>query len=397
MTGSLVARTRVVDDGGDLIGRLGPDGFAWIRDGIGFVTGGVTARVDPDHIEDALAQITVRDEVSDRGTGAIAVGHLPFDAATPASMIIPAWVEGRRADGSAWRTEIGTDATTRATTPVAVGTSSLGTGALGHLVIRELMDRARWDQAVAAALAAIEDGTLVKVVLARAIRVEADQPIEPAWVLRRLATREPDRFLYAHDGFVGASPELLIRRTGNAVTARPLAGTEPVAPDRAPAERLTQSTKQQHEHRVVIAAITEVLGEHCQDVVAGNPEVTELPDVAHLVTNVSATAGPETPSALGLARALHPTPAVGGVPRGVALDLIRRFETVPRGKYAGPVGWVDQRGDGEFAVALRGAQLDGATAIVHAGAGIVAGSVVESEWAETTAKLEPILHALTTR
>ncbi len=145
-----------------------------------------------------------------------------------------------------------------------------------------------------------------------------------------------------------------------------------------------------------MATITDVLRHHCDDVVAGDPEVTELPDVSHLATRVRALARPTTPSALGLARALHPTPAVGGVPRDLALELIRQHEPIPRDRYAGPVGWVDAAGDGEFAVALRGARLDGSTAIVHAGAGIVAGSVVEREWDETTAKLEPILHALTT-
>lgn len=394
--GPLVATTRVITGTGDLVDRLGADGFAWIRDGIGFVTGGVAARVPVDEVDAALSLIAVTDDIGDRGTGAIAVGHLPFTPDPATTMIVPEWVEGRRADGTWWRTEFTRGVAPRTQPLGLVPPATAEPVSPGDLVIHELMDRASWAAAITAALDAIDAGRLVKVVLARAIRVDAQRPIDPAWVLRRLADREPDRFLYAFDGFVGASPELLIRREATTVTARPLAGTEPVAPTRAPATRLTQSPKQRHEHEVVVGAITDVLRAHCDDVVAGGPEVTELPDVSHLATYVRALTRSTTPSALGLARALHPTPAVGGVPRDLALELIRQHEPIPRGRYAGPVGWVDAAGDGEFAVALRGARLHGSSAIVHAGAGIVAGSVVESEWDETTAKLEPILHALTT-
>lgn len=393
-TESLVARTRVVGPA-DLFAQLGPDGFAWLRDGVGFVAGGTAARVPVDAVADALARIDVADDVRGRGTGAIAVGHLPFVIPSDATLSIPAWVMGRTADGTHWRTDIAVegiavDGIAIPPRPAAAATTP------GRLTRHELMDRVSWDRAVAAALDAIASDELVKVVLARAIRVDTERPIDPAWLLRRLAAREPDRFLYACAGFVGASPELLIRRAGPDITARPLAGTEPVTTEPASVERLTRSPKQRHEHEVVIAAITDTLGRWCRDVEASAPEVTELPDVSHLVTHVRATAIPETPSALGLALALHPTPAVGGEPRAAALELIRRSEPTPRGNYAGPVGWVDQHGDGEFAVALRGAQLSGTSALVHAGAGIVAGSETESEWIETTAKLEPILHALTT-
>jgi menaquinone-specific isochorismate synthase len=139
----------------------------------------------------------------------------------------------------------------------------------------------------------------------------------------------------------------------------------------------------------------EVLEPRCADLHADAvPEVAVFGPVAHLATPIRGRLSTPAPSALELARLLHPTPAVGGTPRRAALDAIRELEGFDRGRYAGPVGWVDARGDGEWAIALRGAELDGARARLVAGAGIVAGSDPDAEWAETQAKLEPMLRAL---
>jgi isochorismate synthase EntC len=132
----------------------------------------------------------------------------------------------------------------------------------------------------------------------------------------------------------------------------------------------------------------------CTGVTATGPAPVELADVTHLATTITADLRDSEISAVDLARALHPTPAVAGTPRAEALKAIRRLEPAPRGRYAGPCGWVDARGDGEFVIALRGAQIDGRRARLHAGAGIVAGSHPAAEWAETQAKLEPMLRAL---
>jgi isochorismate synthase EntC len=192
---------------------------------------------------------------------------------------------------------------------------------------------------------------------------------------------------------VGASPELLVARYGDRVVSRPMAGT--AVPGDGALERLAASPKDAREHRLVVDAILEVLGPRCLEVeAAAEPEVDEFADVAHLATPIHGTLRTPAPDALTLARALHPTPAVAGTPTDAALAAIARLEPHGRGRYAGPVGWVDARGDGEWAVALRCASLDGARAVLHAGAGIVAGSDPDLEWTETEAKLDPMLRAL---
>jgi isochorismate synthase EntC len=161
------------------------------------------------------------------------------------------------------------------------------------------------------------------------------------------------------------------------------------------ADDLGRSEKDAWEHRLVVAAILDVLRSRCDEVDApAEPEVDEFADVAHLATPIHGTLRSPAPDTLELVRALHPTPAVAGTPTRVALDSIDRLEPVDRGRYAGPVGWVDADGDGEWAVALRGAAIDGTRAVLHAGAGIVAGSDPDAEWEETGAKLDPMLRAL---
>jgi isochorismate synthase EntC len=158
---------------------------------------------------------------------------------------------------------------------------------------------------------------------------------------------------------------------------------------------LAGSVKDAHEHQFVVDAIVDALDGRCESLeVARTPEIARFSSVAHLVTPIRAVLREPAPSALELARALHPTPAVGGTPYAESLALIAELELRDRGRYAGPVGWVDADGDGEFAVALRGGEIHGRTAVLRAGAGIVAGSDPEAEWAETEAKLDPMLRAL---
>ena len=222
------------------------------------------------------------------------------------------------------------------------------------------------------------------------MRVEADTPFDVRRVLAHLRRAQPGCFVYADRGFVGATPELLVRRTGVDVTCRPMAGT--VAPG-ADLDELV-SVKNRHEHEVVIGEVTAALRRACDDVDAAGPRPSSFADVTHLVTDIRAHVRDASTTAVDLALALHPTPAVAGTPRAAALDLIDRVEHTPRGRYAGPVGWVHASGDGEFAVALRGALVRGRHAVLHAGAGIVAGSRPDAEWDETGAKLDPMLRAL---
>jgi len=194
--------------------------------------------------------------------------------------------------------------------------------------------------------------------------------------------------VYADGGFVGASPELLVRRTGDDVTARPMAGTG------ARADDLVRSEKDGREHRLVVDAVREALAALCDAPDVHETASVSLTDLAHLATTITARVADRETSAVDLALALHPTPAVAGTPRDAALAAIDRLEATPRDRYAGPYGWVDAEGDGAFVVALRSAHIDDCVARLHAGAGIVAGSQAEAEWAETQVKLEPMLRAL---
>jgi len=390
-TDGLHAVTRALDGVDDLLDALGPDGFVWSEGGAGLATSGVAARVRADRVTDVLATVDVDDEVRRPGTGPVAVGALPFDRDAEAVLTVPARVVGRDTDGRGWITHIGPRLES-APAPLPRAT---------RFTVRAVEQRGWWEHAVEVALDDIAHGRFEKVVLAREVLVEADTPFEPRAVLRRLRSQQPGCILYADAGFVGATPELLVRRTGITFECRPMAGTAPGSVAAEVAARLSASGKDAREHRYVVDAMHDALGPVAAIIdVPDTPVVEHFGSLAHLVTPILgtlapvATAGADAPSALDLARRLHPTPAVGGTPTDAALDAIRRLEPFDRGPYAGPVGWVDARGDGAFAVALRGAELDGTRALLRAGAGIVAGSDPESEWAETVLKFEPMLRAL---
>jgi len=379
----LRAITREVDAPEDVLDALGEGGTAWLHDGAEFVTAGVAARVQAEDAVALLAAIEHDDDPRLPGAGPRAIGALGFDPAAPAHLVVPSLIVGRTGDGRGWVTEVGPP-------PGAV---SAREDAPTHFTVAARSSRDEWDAAVQEALAAIERGELEKVVLARAVHVDADRAFDTRRLLARLRSQQPGCFVYGTDGLVGATPELLVARFGRHVVSRPMAGTA-VAGNGA-LDQLRNSPKDAWEHRVVVDAIVDALTPVCTSVdAASEPEVDEFADVAHLATPVHGTLPDPAPDALTLARTLHPTPAVGGSPTDVALRLISRLEREGRGRYAGPVGWVDARGDGEWAVALRGAALDGTHALLHAGAGIVAGSDPEREWAETEAKLDPMLRAL---
>jgi menaquinone-specific isochorismate synthase len=237
------------------------------------------------------------------------------------------------------------------------------------------------------------------VVLARALDVVAPAQLDPRAVAARLAARFPSCFTFVCDGLVGASPELLIRRIGRHAESLVLAGTvrrgASAAEDAELENELLHSAKDAVEHRIAAESVREVLTAVATEVDGDqSPQLLRLANVTHLATHVEAWLSAPAPSALALAAALHPSAAVGGTPRSEALAMIGRLEAAPRGRYAAPVGWVDAKGDGEFAIALRCAQLDGSTARLWAGAGIVADSDPAAEVAETTAKFDAVLSAL---
>ncbi len=265
------------------------------------------------------------------------------------------------------------------------------------------LDPASWCAAVADAVRRIEAGDLAKVVLARDLLVAADVPLDPRRLLGRLAARFPDCWTFAVDGLLGATPELLLRRTGRRLSARVLAGTAPRgagSEDARLADALLHSAKDRAEHRLAVDSLVAALRPYCTDLgVPAEPGLLTLANVRHLATDVTATqrrrGAAGTADLLDLIGAVHPTAAVGGTPTDRATALIGELEAMDRGRYAGPVGWLDARGDGEFGLALRCAELTGpTTARLFAGCGIVAGSDPAAELAETQAKFAAFRAAL---
>jgi isochorismate synthase len=319
-------------------------------------------------------------EIGERG---IALGALPYDGSCEAILRVP----DRAIRGA----------------PVRSGVPPEPSWAVTSLIPEMLP--VEYEAAVATALTAVDAGTVEKVVLARSILVEADSAIDPRVVARRLNAAEPDCFVFlvtlpgGSSSLVGASPELLVRRSGMAVSSDPLAGTARRSPDPTRdadiARQLLEAVKEQREHRLTAEAVADALAPFCSNLVVDpEPSLTPTATLWHLHTAIRGTLKPGAPDALTIAAALHPTPAVCGTPRDAAADLIRRLERVDRRFYAGLVGWVDGRGDGEWAVTLRCAEISGSTARLHAGAGIVSGSDPAAEDLETEAKFGAVLRAL---
>jgi salicylate biosynthesis isochorismate synthase len=275
--------------------------------------------------------------------------------------------------------------------------------AVDHRVTQSVPDRTAWESSVANAIALIQRGTIEKVVLAREERITSPDAFSAIDTLRRLRAADASATLYAMQSdatwFVGATPERLVRLSGGRVDVTCLAGSIGIGDSErerlALAARLLASEKDRHEHEIVVDSTMAALREVCDMVQreAGTPRVVVARSVQHLETPVTAYLSAEG-QVLDLVARLHPTPAVGGFPRERALAVIRDLESIDRGWYAGPFGWTDLDGSGEFSVAIRSALLQGRTASVFAGCGIVANSEPASEFAETCLKMRPMLAAL---
>jgi len=370
---------------------------------------------DPVGVDRALADLAAL-ECDDRlpsGTSSLgavlAFGALPFDRSAPAALIVPATLYCRESDGTEWATEMdGRDDTPDQVRErlVAIAASHRpgDPGPTGTRVVPR-SDDTTFEGAVATAVGAIGRGELTKVVLARRIDVTLDRSPDLAALLRRWRLLEPGGTLFSlpcPDGqFVGASPELLVERTGRHVRSRPLAGTTDRFPDASsplPSE-LLESAKDTEEHRLVVDAIRYALAPWCTDLtIPDTPELVHLHNLTHLGTVIEGTlrdgSARAMPSALHLVALLHPTPAVGGVPRAAALDLIARLEEGPRGRYAGPVGYLDGKGDGRFVVGIRAMTVAGHTATLTAGVGVVSGSHPKTERDEADLKFMAVFDAL---
>jgi menaquinone-specific isochorismate synthase len=374
------------------------DGFLFVRNGVGIAGRGVAARVAVDDGMDVLASIEHVDEsagaASGAGAGPIAVGWVPFVPGEPGELVVPAVMVGTSADGRRWVTTI--DGAEESLVPPCPPRPT----ASGYR-IEPVTPVERYLDAVRAAREAVRDGVLTKAVIAREIALVADDPIDLHGVLHRLKASFGSSYRYSVDGFVGASPELLVEIDGADVRSHPLAGTAPrtgdVEQDAAIAAALVASTKDQVEHRVVIDVVHDTLLPWCSYLDwEPDPSIIAVANVQHLGTRIEGRLSSPPPNVLELVRALSPTPALGGHPREKALELIADVEGVERDRYGGAVGWVDAAGNGTWAVAIRCAELspDRRRARLHAGGGIVADSDPLAELAETQAKFQAMLSAL---
>lgn len=322
----------------------------------------------------------------------VAFGALPYDRDSAASFVVPEITHVRTADGDRWQVVVGDgeDPDSRPMPDVR---------APSEIAVRSLVPAEQWCAAVEAARGRIRDGELVKVVLSREIEVTADVDFDAATLYNRLREVNPAALCFAVDGFVGASPELLVSRLGETVRAQPMAGTtrrtgHPEVDQRRAGELLA-SAKNRTEHQITIDAVHDALLGWCSYLDAEPvPSVVPAGPVQHLATLVEGHLSSPQPSVLELVAALHPTPAVGGHPTEPALELQRTLEQSPRGRYAGPVGWVDRSGNGAFAVGIRSVSLEGNRASLHAGVGVVADSDPAAELAETRAKAQALLSTL---
>ena len=411
----LVVRTREIDPDLDILGFADPRSpLAWLRRGDGII--GVGAPV-AEYVADAAARLAgaspsaawreitatadVDDPVGLPGTGLVAFGAFAFDdrSASTSRLIVPQAIVGRH-EGRAWITRISTaEIPESEVEPLPYGSywpATLGPGTV---------DPAGYQAIVRAGLDAISAGEVGKVVLARDLVGTIPSDADVRRLVRSLAESYPDTWTFSVDGLVGASPETLVTVSGGVVTARVLAGTFPrgtdAGGDAEASVALSHSAKDLDEHRYAIQSVLDSLAPHTTELRADDePFALELPNLWHLATDVAGELADHA-SALDLVAELHPTAAVAGTPTDAAIEVIRRLEPFDRGRYAGPVGWVDGDGNGEWAIALRCAQIGAGTpgtetipVVAHAGAGIVAGSDPETELLETRVKFRPIVDAL---
>ncbi|MGO3328574.1 isochorismate synthase [Gordonia sp. (in: high G+C Gram-positive bacteria)] len=315
------------------------------------------------------------DRAARRSTAGVAFGALPFDRTAASTVITPA------------------DITHIADRPVTQlkRASSRPSEPSDYLA------------GVSSILSRIADGTVDKVVLARYSDMLLESPSDPLDIAARLAVRNPSAHVFALPvgpgrHLVGASPELLLAKTGANVRSHPLAGSarrtgDPVTDEQA-ADRLRRSDKDLREHRYVVEAICDLLSPHCRRLSAADPDVVATDSMLHLGTEITAELDDPHASVSRLAAELHPTPAVCGTPRAAAGAAINETESFDRGFFAGAVGWQDRAGDGEWAVSIRCGEVTAERVRAYAGAGIVAGSDPTAELTETEGKLSTLLAAL---
>jgi menaquinone-specific isochorismate synthase len=394
-----------------LLEHLPENPLAFIRDGDGIIGFGEAARLESRRGSDqatgriadlaeqwrslvALAEVS--DDVQLPGTGLVAFGTFAFsdDSASPSTLIVPQVILGTR-DGRVWLTQVTGGLSSELdfwTQPGDYGTNPSIVFEAGQVTTD------KFKELVATAVEKIDHHDIGKVVLARDVIAKITSSFDIRPVLQKLGAQYPTCWVYSVDGMFGASPEILVRVSHSQVSARVLAGTagrgtDPGV-DQAIAVALAASSKNTAEHAFAVDSLVKALEPFCTQVDADpTPFSLALPNVWHLASDVHGVLR-ENASVLDVAAALHPTAAVAGTPTTAAQALIAELEAIDRGRYAGPIGWIGADGDGEWAIALRGAQIEGETIRAFAGCGIVAGSEPDAELSETELKFRPIREAL---
>ena len=377
---------------------------AWLRAGEGLVGWGsfaTTTVSGPERFADArkwwlkqLESFAITNSVHGNGTGPVLFASFSFSSDEESILIIPQVIVGKKGDKS-WITWIGSSPQP----DLNVSAPDL----IHNSITWDSDDHAddAWKSRVSTAVDRIQSGKLDKVVLARDFTGHSDKDIEPRTILKKLAAEYPSTWNFSVAGLVGATPELLLRLSRKMVTSRVLAGTISKTGnderDLALAASLARSSKDLEEHLYAVKSVADALEPFCTSTnVPDAPYVLHLANVMHLATDVTGAIAEKLAhvDAFTILEQLHPSAAVCGTPRELAGQLITEIESMSRGRYAGPVGWIDAAGDGELGIALRCGQINGDSIRIFAGCGIVAGSDPDKELAESVAKLVPMRSAL---
>jgi isochorismate synthase len=412
---ALVARASKLGPSFDLLANYQVGGFFFERSGLGVSGIGVARTISieagPERIlrmSRMLADrlVDIRRDVN--APAPVAVAAIPFGDDMAAEAAIPARAAVRRDAGETWQIDVVPAGLAPLDTPRERWTGrAIPFAPFADMQLRPDPEPDDYAAAVERATKRIRANEFQKVVLARSLIVDAERELDAKQLLWRLRAVDPECYAFATLPFgappgailVGASPELLVSRHGRDVRATPLAGSAQrfgdASRDHASGDKLFRSEKEREEHRVVVEDVAHVLGAFCDKLEHPHePELLGTANVWHLATPFRGRLHDPGVSVLELVAALHPTPAVCGTPRGEAREALAELEPIDRGAYAGPVGWVDANGDGEWAIALRCAEITGRTARLFAGAGIVADSVPEAEVDETERKFRALLDAL---
>jgi len=380
------------------------ENFSWVRGGDGVVGWGVHASTTvkgPNRFNDArtwwhsqLEKFAITNNVQGSATGPILFTSFSFSPEEESVLVIPKVIVGMNS-GISWITWVGSDSqpqlldsTEKVSNPTLTWTND--EQATEHWITR-----------VAQAVARIHSGDIEKVVLARDLTATAAQPIDGRSALRKLSDTYPSTWIFNVAGLIGATPELLLRLKRGMVTSRVLAGTISKSGDDtrdlALAGSLARSSKDLEEHEYAVRSVADALEPFCSSTnIPETPFVLHLANVMHLATDVTGALieSKSNIDVFTLLNQLHPSAAVCGTPTDKAAQVISEIESMSRGRYAGPVGWIDARGDGELGIALRCGQITENIIRLYAGCGIVAGSDPEKELAESEAKFSAMKSAL---